>query len=285
MEEKREWADLVQRYSADELTYEKDRLVALEGVVSQIRTIMDGTYHFGLWTHMPELLLWMMRGPEYDVKGPEAPSWSFASRRGGKFYLETMIQSGFSANPDYLTRGGIRIDEKGAPTTTAPMLGLVATETSRDWIAAQTYVPWKCTLVPESVLLYFAHATDRPALFLFDSRNPDSNTAIGIATLDDASIPPFVSATGQRSLLCPPDDGSYVPPDCLPDAIYSPKYLEKPVSTFDLPEDLQEMDLAQLMKYKFVFDTSKYGKETETSKVGIEGERVWWVILLTIRWV
>ncbi|KAF2785830.1 HET-domain-containing protein, partial [Melanomma pulvis-pyrius CBS 109.77] len=78
MEEKREWEHLLQRYSEDDLTYETDRLVALQGVANQVSPIMDGTYHFGLWTHMPELLFWMMRGPETDVKGPDAPSWSWA---------------------------------------------------------------------------------------------------------------------------------------------------------------------------------------------------------------
>jgi hypothetical protein len=92
MSEKQEWEHLLQRYSDDELTYEMDRLAALQGVAIQVASIMDGTYHFGLWTHMPELLFWMMKGPQSDAKGPDAPSWSWASRNGSKFFWKTIKQ-------------------------------------------------------------------------------------------------------------------------------------------------------------------------------------------------
>ncbi|EMD84676.1 hypothetical protein COCHEDRAFT_1189387 [Bipolaris maydis C5] len=299
MHEKRSWPELLQRYSADDLTYEMDRCVALEGVVSQMKTTMKGSYHFGVWTHMPELLLWVMRGSEYDIKGPEAPSWSFASRCGPKFYWQTMVQFGFSLTAVNHTEGGIRIDETGVLNTTVPMASLVATETSRNWIAAQNHIPWECSLVPESVLLYFAHSTSRPVLFLFDPGNPNRETAIGLASLDDAVVPDCVSTTSrvkcillsscqrlcgafdrtsapimeERSHMVVPDiDGSLMLPSRLPSAMPSSQYLENPVSKFELPEQFDEMKLTELMKYNFMFDTSRFGEEAKAdSKIGYHG--------------
>lgn len=297
MHEKRSWPELLQRYSADDLTYEMDRCVALEGVVSQMKTTMKGSYHFGVWTHMPELLLWVMRGSEYDIKGPEAPSWSFASRCGPKFYWQTMVQFGFSLTAVNHTEGGIRIDETGVLNTTVPMASLVATETSRNWIAAQNHIPWECSLVPESVLLYFAHSTSRPVLFLFDPGNPNRETAIGLASLDDAVVPDCVSTTSrvkcillsscqrlcgafdrtsapimeERSHMVVPDiDGSLMLPSRLPSAMPSSQYLENPVSKFELPEQFDEMKLTELMKYNFMFDTSRFGEEAKVSMIFLE---------------
>lgn len=308
MEEKRSWPELLQRYSADELTYETDRHVALEGVARQTKATMEGSYHFGVWTHMPDLLLWVMSGPEYDVKGPDAPSWSFARRSGPKFYWQTMVQFGFDLTAVNHTKGGLRIDETGVLSTTAPMASLMATETSRNWIAAQNHVPWKCSLVPESVLLYFAHTTSRPVLFLFDPGNPNRETAIGLASLDDAVVPDCVSTTSRvkcillvsckrlchvfdrtwapimeerSSMLFTDVNESYLGPSRLPSAISSPQYLENPISKFDLPKEFEQMEWTELRKYNISFDTSSFGDEAKTPKVGIEGERVFWVMLVS----
>ncbi|XP_014553249.1 hypothetical protein COCVIDRAFT_108265 [Bipolaris victoriae FI3] len=306
MKEKRSWPELLQRYSADDLTYETDRHVALEGVVGQIKTTMEGSYHFGVWTHIPELLLWVMGGPEYDFKGPEAPSWSFAARCGSKFYWQTMVQFGFNLTAVYHIEGGLRIDETGVLSTTAPVASLVATETSRNWIAAQNYVPWACSLIPESALLYFAHSTSRPVLFLFDPGNPNRETAIGLVSLDDSVIPDCVATTShvqcvllsscerlchmfdrklapimeKKSLLLFDDsDGSNVLPSPLPNVMPSPQYLENPVPNFDLPERFEDMILPELLKYNFIFDTSRFGDEAKVSVIlgkgmlGYVGER------------
>ncbi|EUC40114.1 hypothetical protein COCMIDRAFT_30885 [Bipolaris oryzae ATCC 44560] len=313
MEEKRSWPELLQRYSADQLTYETDRHIALEGVARQMKTTMKGSYHFGVWTHMPELLLWMMSGPEYEVKGPDAPSWSFARRTGPKFYWKTMVQFGFNLTAVNHTKGSLRINEIGVLSTTAPMGSLVATETSRNWIAAQNHVPWKCSLVPESVLLYFAHTTSRPVLFLFDPRDPNRETAIGLASLDDAAVPDCVLTTSRvkcillvccerlcnmfdriwapimeerSSILFRGIDEAHIGPSRLPSAIPSPQYLENPVSMFELPKQFEETEWTELRKYNFVFDTSRFGDEAklasgQTPKVGIEGERVCWVMLVS----
>ncbi|EUC27771.1 hypothetical protein COCCADRAFT_110824 [Bipolaris zeicola 26-R-13] len=306
MKEKRSWPELLQRYSADDLTYETDRHVALEGVVGQIKTTMEGSYHFGVWTHMPELLLWVMGGPEYDFKGPEAPSWSFAARCESKFYWQTMVQFGFNLTAVYHIEGGLRIDETGVLSTTAPVASLVATETSRNWIAAQHYIPWACSLIPESALLYFAHSTSRPVLFLFDPGNPNRETAIGLVSLDDSVISDCVATTShvqcvllpscerlchmfdrklapimeKRSLLLFDDsDGSNVLPSPLPNVMPSPEYLENPVPNFDLPERFEDMILPELLKYNFIFDTSSFGDEAKVSVIlgkvmlGYVGER------------
>lgn len=185
MGEKQEWEHLLQRYSDDELTYETDRLAALQGAAIQAASIMDGTYHFGLWTHMPELLFWMMKGPQSDAKGPDAPSWSWASKNGSKFFWKTIVQFRFGIKQENLIQNGIQVDEAGTLTTTAPILQLLTARVSDEWIAAG-HVPWKCNMIPESALIYYSHSTSRPVLFLFDPGCPQ-NRAIGLAGLDDDS--------------------------------------------------------------------------------------------------
>jgi hypothetical protein len=126
-----------------------------------------------------------MSGPQGDANGPDAPSWSWASRNGSKFFWKTMIQFGLGINQENLIQNGIQVDEAGTLTTTAPILELLATPVSDEWIAAGP-VPWRCHMIPESALLYYSHSTSRPVLFLFDPVCPEDR-AIGLAGLDDDS--------------------------------------------------------------------------------------------------
>jgi hypothetical protein len=182
MREKNEWEHLFQRYSDDEITYETDRLIALQGVVTQMSPTMEGTYHFGLWTHMPELLFWMMKVPQSNAKGPDAPSWSWASRIGSKFFWKTIPQFGLGHCQELLVQNGIQVDGAGTLKTTALILEVLTAPVSDEWIAAE-HIPWRCNMVPESVLLYYAHPSGRPVHFLFDQGHPGN--PIGLASLDD----------------------------------------------------------------------------------------------------
>ena len=78
------WNDLLERYSSCELTYNKDRLPALSGIVQLFADVTGDEYLFGLWrSRLVEQLVWRVLRPrpkplpEHDV-----PSWSWASTEG-----------------------------------------------------------------------------------------------------------------------------------------------------------------------------------------------------------
>lgn len=78
-----EWGRIIQEHSAREFTYEKDRLVSLEGLAGEIAKTKSykDTYCFGTWEiDVPECLLWspIRRGTKLTI----CPSWSWASSPG-----------------------------------------------------------------------------------------------------------------------------------------------------------------------------------------------------------
>jgi hypothetical protein len=80
----RAWLSLVAVYSACDLTFPKDKLVAIAGVVNQIRTNTGLTFVGGVWEEiLLECLLWRV-GPFTRVRlTTGVPSWSWASIDGG----------------------------------------------------------------------------------------------------------------------------------------------------------------------------------------------------------
>ncbi|KAL8306273.1 hypothetical protein RB597_003179 [Gaeumannomyces tritici] len=77
----RAWADLIQEYSALQLTYEKDRLPALAGIADIVSRFVPGQFLSGIWeANLSSGLLW--QPAEYPAKLSgiaSVPSWSWAS--------------------------------------------------------------------------------------------------------------------------------------------------------------------------------------------------------------
>lgn len=82
------WGTIVENYSNGRLTFPRDRLVAISGVVKQLSDhTTEKDYFLGLWRqHMPILLLWMDLGPRdisesHHPLSPSrlGPSWSWSS--------------------------------------------------------------------------------------------------------------------------------------------------------------------------------------------------------------
>lgn len=89
-----QWERLVCEYSHTELTYSKDRLVALSGVAKLFQQTFGGEYLAGLWRKPLVRLLCWCRDDEKERqprKKPEyrAPSWSWASIDGPVCFTTT----------------------------------------------------------------------------------------------------------------------------------------------------------------------------------------------------
>jgi hypothetical protein len=85
------WKNLVEKYSARQLTNQADRLVALEGIRNELaKKQVDDSYCLGLWRNsMPDQLLWYCLQPgERNKSELDLPSWTWASTLHGVRYID-----------------------------------------------------------------------------------------------------------------------------------------------------------------------------------------------------
>lgn len=103
----RTWRALVEDYSSRNLTFNKDRLVALQGISNKIQSRWPGlVYAHGLWLDsMSEQLFWHGR-PEsapYLSRPGELeemfPTWSWASTLGRVKFLNVKYVDGYESEP------------------------------------------------------------------------------------------------------------------------------------------------------------------------------------------
>lgn len=90
------WPQIIQLYSAANLTFGKDKLVALSGIARIAYNETGDQYLAGLWRgQIIEQLCWRRLGSKSRVKRPawRAPTWSWASVDGRVFWLP--LQDGF----------------------------------------------------------------------------------------------------------------------------------------------------------------------------------------------
>ncbi|KAK3182573.1 hypothetical protein K4F52_006022 [Lecanicillium sp. MT-2017a] len=74
------WASVVEKYTERMLTYEKDRLPALEGAIRKLQEKNLGTCVGGLFlSDLPRCLLWQVAQPGTRHPVYRAPTWSWAS--------------------------------------------------------------------------------------------------------------------------------------------------------------------------------------------------------------
>jgi hypothetical protein len=79
------WKRIVEDFSAYELTFVTDKLMALSRIASEVRCMIRAEYLAGLWkSQLPHTLLWVAKaGPSRPKRlSGIAPSWSWASISG-----------------------------------------------------------------------------------------------------------------------------------------------------------------------------------------------------------
>lgn len=87
------WTEVVEDYSQRNLTYQSDKLFALQGLVSQLsKRRPDDRYAMGTWlSNMPQELLWSANQSDIPTGcGPhrlDFPSWSWVSHPGGVSFM------------------------------------------------------------------------------------------------------------------------------------------------------------------------------------------------------
>jgi hypothetical protein len=83
------WESNIEEYSCGNLTYESDRLSALEGLANEFSKRWKDAHYFGILRDgLPRQLLWRTDRPQYGMTGlPELPSWTWAAWPGEKQFL------------------------------------------------------------------------------------------------------------------------------------------------------------------------------------------------------
>ena len=83
-----EWWRTAQAYSATEITYKTDRLVAFSGIARRLSPVFGSEYYAGLWERdLPRQLLWATFETGGLREAPYvAPSWSWASAHRMIYY-------------------------------------------------------------------------------------------------------------------------------------------------------------------------------------------------------
>jgi hypothetical protein len=83
------WVDYVEEYTAAILTYESDRLIAIQGLANEMAKSLLDTYCLGLWLgDLPKMLLWRTIDSETGMHGlPNLPSWTWVGCKGKKHFL------------------------------------------------------------------------------------------------------------------------------------------------------------------------------------------------------
>ncbi|KAF4340619.1 hypothetical protein FBEOM_5465 [Fusarium beomiforme] len=75
------WTELVSRYSNMQLTFETDRLVAIQGLANRLTDLHKGEYFAGVFrSHLANGLLWKNGDNKAQNALDNVPTWSWASR-------------------------------------------------------------------------------------------------------------------------------------------------------------------------------------------------------------
>ena len=218
----RTWRALIEDYSSRNLTFNKDRLVALQGVSNKIQSRWPSlVYAQGLWLDsMSEQLFWHGRPGHFSYLSRPSelaemfPTWSWASTLGRVKFLNVKYLDGHESEP-VLTCRHITIEN----TKELVVIGRIKTlSVSRPFHLKSRY-PTESRKMLESWSGYgLRGSTDLPKapsetrlgfgiypLSIVDivDQNDESNGRIGSAILDDIHMPKgpifCISISGNKS--------------------------------------------------------------------------------------
>jgi hypothetical protein len=100
------WSHIVSAFTSKDLTYEKDRLVAIASIAKSFSKTLRSGYVAGQWTFSVYNLLWYPQDgstchrPSYKV-----PSWSWASVEGSPIFFDNETAMDLSCTAEYESGG------------------------------------------------------------------------------------------------------------------------------------------------------------------------------------
>lgn len=103
-----QWSYIVTAYTARNLTFDTDRLLAIAGVAKSLSTIINAGYIAGHWTNSTLGLLWYpndgahCRRPK-QVPGRNVPSWSWASVEGSPIWFDNLSAMDLACSASFVS--------------------------------------------------------------------------------------------------------------------------------------------------------------------------------------
>jgi hypothetical protein len=168
------WKNLIEKYSARQITKQTDRLIALEGIRNELaKKRPDDAYYLGLWKNsMPDQLLWYCLQPGERHKCElHLPTWTWASTLHGVRFLDLAGAKN--------TCGAFRFDDasktltlRGATKAIPSIIPLADADTESGYEARFADVPQKIV----------------PGIMLF-AVSDSSTDPIGWCILDEGAVP------------------------------------------------------------------------------------------------
>jgi hypothetical protein len=168
------WKNLVEKYSARQLTNQADRLVALEGIRNELaKKRGNDTYCFGLWKNsMPDQLLWYCLQPaERNKSELGLPSWTWASTLHSVRFIDL---AGAKNACD-----GFRFDDATKTLTLRGAMKVIPSITTLANVDTVSDFDVRSADVPRNVVS--AH--------MFFAILDDDSTSIGWCVLDEGLVP------------------------------------------------------------------------------------------------
>lgn len=105
-----DWDSVLERFSCTELTHKSDRLMAVEGIATELQKKTKDTYNRGVFlSQVASHLLWMLKSiaPESEDL-QNVPSWSWASKGGSKSFW-----AGLTSLRTEIDQTKVHIDDQG----------------------------------------------------------------------------------------------------------------------------------------------------------------------------
>ena len=197
----RTWRALVEDYSSRNLTFYKDRLVALQGISSKIQRRWPGlVYAEGLWLDsMSEQLFWHGRpGDIPHLSRPNElaemfPTWSWASTLGRVKFLDVKYLDGYEREPvientkELIVRGRIKTSSLSQPYPhNSRNLTFQKMEASWSGYGLRGSPP---NARPKTQPEFNTYPLVAPSIVEVFDRNYESNGTLGSAILDEIHMP------------------------------------------------------------------------------------------------
>ncbi|KAF2100314.1 HET-domain-containing protein [Rhizodiscina lignyota] len=200
------WKIITEHYSERQLTKATDRLVALNGLVSELSKRLNDSYILGLWKNaLPDQLLWQVSQQVKEPSNPlQLPSWTWASVPVGIRYMIIKNAKNHCRQIDTSVSGSI--------TITARLKRIYDLRDGGDHRLNGLY-PGICGAVGGDV--YASNAKNTPRMFSYVVDR--DNAECGWAVLDhsissDASLPPLYALALMGSLTRKASEQDYTVP-------------------------------------------------------------------------
>jgi hypothetical protein len=131
------WSYIITEFTARDMTYDSDRLLAIANIANQLSPALHSGYVAGQWTFSTMGLLWYpndstrCRRSKF-LTGPNVPSWSWASVEGSPIFFDTTSAMDLACRVSFASSDGDVTSWSPLSGNTMELSAAMATEVTFD---------------------------------------------------------------------------------------------------------------------------------------------------------